>query len=84
MIDIKGCLRNKRAQISEIVWIEFVVYGTALAPIDLLGYFKSGLDFNPRFFLRSPQCCDASYSRSSGDERTRLRNSLERRNQSHY
>lgn len=31
----------------------------------------------------SPKCCDKSYSRSSsGGERTRLRNSLERRNQS--
>ncbi len=27
---------------TEIVWIEFVIYGTTLAPIDLLGYFKSG------------------------------------------
>ncbi len=34
---------NKLPQISEIVWTYIVVYVTALAPIDLLGYFKSGI-----------------------------------------
>ncbi len=42
MISIKGWLRMS-VQIREIVWIFIAVYVTALAPIDLLGNFKSGL-----------------------------------------
>ncbi len=52
MIDIKGCLRISTSnypdslnldQISEIAWTWIDVYETTLVPIDLLGYFKSGL-----------------------------------------
>ncbi len=41
-------LKNKRSQISYIVWT-YMSFTTALAPIDLLGYFNSCFDFNLRF-----------------------------------
>ncbi len=49
MIDIKGCLRisvHKLVRLCELT-LSFI---TALAPIDLLGYFKSG------FRLSEGQC----------------------------
>ncbi len=41
MIDITGSLKINMLKLVGL-WILFVVYPTALAPIDLLGYFKSG------------------------------------------
>ncbi len=58
MIDFKGCLRISW---HKLVWLceLTLLFITALAPIDLLGYFKSGFGLG----LRSPErCCDSSYS----------------------
>ncbi len=84
MINIKGCLRISVHKLERLC--EFTLsFITALAQIDLLGYFKSGFGLKYPLFLRSPYSVDdSSYSRCSGDERRRLRHSFERRNQSTY
>ncbi len=81
MIDINDCLRisvHKLLRLCELI-LSFI---PALAPIDLLGYFKSGFGLKSPLFLRSPQyCCDSSYSRAVVmNERAWDR--FERRNQS--
>ncbi len=53
MIDIKGCLRisvHILVRLCELT-LSFI---TALAPIYLLGYFKSGFGLKSLHFLRSP------------------------------
>ncbi len=65
MIDIKHRLRisvHKLVRLCELT-LSFI---TDLAPIDLLGYFKSGFGLQSLLFLGSPCCCcDASYSRTA-------------------
>ncbi len=79
MIDIKVCLRISVHKLVRLC--EFVIYGTALALIDLLGYFKSGLDFNPSFSsgLRGVVI---RHIHAVAVMRERAWNSLEGRNQS--
>ncbi len=64
MIDIKCRLRigvQKFVRLCKLT-LSFI---TALAPIDLLGYFKSGFGLESPLFLRSLCCCDSSYPRAA-------------------